>query len=106
MLRSPDYFDAFFGTLPQARALYEEHAELLRANKELAEKNMALKARHEGLRAETQTAFDEAKALQKRWHEQILPTQASAYKVSKARRRFVCNRDLAMHLHAGEPVLD
>lgn len=35
MLRSPAYFDAFFGTLPQTLAMYKEHEELLKANEEL-----------------------------------------------------------------------
>lgn len=35
MLRSPAYFDAFFGTLPQTLAMFKEHEELLKANEEL-----------------------------------------------------------------------
>lgn len=36
MLRTPDYFDAFFGTLPQTIALYKEHEAALKANQEVA----------------------------------------------------------------------
>ena len=35
LLRSPAYFDAFFGTLPQTLAMHKEHEELLKANEEL-----------------------------------------------------------------------
>lgn len=38
MLRSPDYFDAFFGTLPQTRAIYAAHEQALRQNRELTGK--------------------------------------------------------------------
>ena len=36
MLRTPAYFDAFMGTLPQAVALRKEHRDLLERNQALA----------------------------------------------------------------------
>jgi hypothetical protein len=35
MLRTPEYFDSFFGTQPQVEALYKEHREVLQANQEV-----------------------------------------------------------------------
>ena len=35
MLRSPAYFDAFFGTLPQTTTLYKEHQDLLISNEQV-----------------------------------------------------------------------
>lgn len=42
ILRSPAYFDAFFGTLPQTMAMYKEHEELLKANLEVTGKLLLL----------------------------------------------------------------
>jgi len=89
LLRSPEYFDSFFGTLPQTRALYASHEQALRQNQELTDKNLALRERHEALKAETQRAFDDAISLQQRWHSHIQPAQQEVYK------RFTPNVQLA-----------
>lgn len=125
MLRSPAYFDAFFGTLPQTMAMYKEHEELLKANEEVtctrtfsiaplpyianslppspirfvrlhgyprhysptttisttSAKNMALRERHEALKKETSDAFNDARSLQHKWHNEIVPAQDEVYKV-------------------------
>ncbi|CAD6586496.1 MAG: hypothetical protein CYPHOPRED_003558 [Cyphobasidiales sp. Tagirdzhanova-0007] len=80
LLRSPAYFDAFFGTLTQSSLLYKEHEELLSINEQVTAKNVALKERHEQLKQETEAAFREARSLQERWHSHTLPLQNEAYK--------------------------
>ena len=103
MLRTPAYFDAFMGSLPQTVALRKEHRDLLERNQALAgacsaslhrpqasvercchltaDKNMQLREGHEALKRDTQAAFDDARSLQARWHQHVVPTQAEAYKV-------------------------
>ena len=105
MLRTPAYFDAIVGTLPQTVALRKEHRDLLERNQALAsacvrckacivhmhllngvssltaDKNMQLREGHEALKRDTQAAFDDARSLQARWHQHVVPAQAEAYKV-------------------------
>lgn len=48
--------------------------------RDFLEKNIAIRERHEALKAETKQAFDDARSLQQRWHAHILPSQDEAYK--------------------------
>lgn len=47
----------------------------------LVAKNMALKERHEALKRETSEAFNDARSLQHKWHNEIVPAQDEVYKV-------------------------
>jgi len=47
-------------------------------------KNMALRERHETLKKETKDAFNDARSLEHRWHNEIVPAQDEVYKVSTA----------------------
>jgi hypothetical protein len=49
-----------------------------------AAKNMTLREGHEVLKKETSDVFEQARALQHRWHEEIVPTQEEVYKVCRA----------------------
>ena len=61
------YFEAFLHSLPQTRALYATHSELLRRNEAKAARNLERQPALEALRSETQQLFDRAKALETEW---------------------------------------
>ena len=60
-----------------------------------ADKNMQLREGHEALKRDTQAAFDDARSLQARWHQHVVPAQAEAYKVGSLHRcdSVTCNAD-------------
>lgn len=43
---------------------------------------MALRESHEALKKETNDAFNDARSLQHRWHNEIVPAQDEVYKVT------------------------
>lgn len=69
LLIDPVYFQAIFHSLEQVKSLYQAQAELGSANESIAKHNLSLQEELYNLRTETQEAFDEAKALEKRWKE-------------------------------------
>ncbi|KAJ3550889.1 hypothetical protein NMY22_g152 [Coprinellus aureogranulatus] len=69
LLNDPAYFQAVFHSLDRVKDLYRAQAELGLANETIARNNLAHQESLYKLRAETQAAFDEAKALEKRWKE-------------------------------------
>ncbi|KAG2009949.1 hypothetical protein CC2G_012816 [Coprinopsis cinerea AmutBmut pab1-1] len=69
LLEDPTYFQAIFHSLQRVKDLYNQQAELGSANESIAKNNLALQQPLYKLREETQAAFDEAKALEKRWLE-------------------------------------
>jgi len=69
LLADPLYFQAIFHSLPRVHDLYRAQAELGLANETIAKNNLALQDGLYRLRADTQAAFDEAKALEARWKE-------------------------------------
>ncbi|CAO1615007.1 unnamed protein product [Parajaminaea phylloscopi] len=64
---SEAYFEAFVDSLPEVRALFEEHSKLLRDNEGKAARNLALQPQLENLRAETQQYYDRAAAAEAEW---------------------------------------
>ncbi|KAG9050110.1 hypothetical protein FS837_007634 [Tulasnella sp. UAMH 9824] len=97
LLADPTYFQATFFSLDKVKVLLKSQAELGTANEALAqyqrgagtsyltthnraaaERNLALQEELYRLRAETQAAFDDAKALQARWKE-VDKEQKDAY---------------------------
>ncbi|KAG5648363.1 hypothetical protein DXG03_004935 [Asterophora parasitica] len=69
LLTDPLYFQAIFHSLDRVKALYQAQAELGMANESIANNNLRLQESLYKLRSDTQEAFDEAKALEKRWKE-------------------------------------
>lgn len=69
LLTDPQYFQAIFHSLPRVKELMQAQSELGMANQSIAENNLSLQPQLYALRAETQKAFDEAKALETRWKE-------------------------------------
>ncbi|KAF6757593.1 hypothetical protein DFP72DRAFT_809188 [Ephemerocybe angulata] len=69
LLNDPVYFQAIFHSLDRVKDMYRAQAELGMANESIAENNVTLQEPLYNLRAETQAAFDDAKALEKRWKE-------------------------------------
>lgn len=97
MLNDQQYFQAVFHSLPRVKAMLQAQAELGLANEELAstcslfilrtvnliafqENNLAMQEELYKLRAETKDAFDEAKALEARWHK-LEKEQRDVYQV-------------------------
>ncbi|KIO34586.1 hypothetical protein M407DRAFT_240448 [Tulasnella calospora MUT 4182] len=78
LLADPTYFQATFFSLDKVKVLLKSQAELGTANEALAQRNLALQEELYRLRAETQAAFDDAKALQARWKE-VDKEQKDAY---------------------------
>ncbi|KAG8901996.1 hypothetical protein FRB99_004980 [Tulasnella sp. 403] len=78
LLSDPLYFQAIFFSLNRVKDLQKAQAELGSANENLAKRNLALQEELFRLRAETQAAFDEAKALRVRWKE-VEREQKDAY---------------------------
>lgn len=110
---SEAYFEAFVDSLPEVRALFEEHAKLLRENEERAcefsheggsiykqhgyatsepfsfvpvARNLAMQPQLEALRAETQHYYDRAAAAESEW-PRVEAEMKEAYKVSAHRPR-------------------
>ncbi|GAA98381.1 uncharacterized protein L969DRAFT_93024 [Mixia osmundae IAM 14324] len=79
LLSDPEYFDAFFGTLPSTIALYDEHDALLRANEELTARNLDYRPKLDTLRSETALAFQSALDSKVIWAT-VEKDQAEAYK--------------------------
>ncbi|EIN12713.1 hypothetical protein PUNSTDRAFT_111109 [Punctularia strigosozonata HHB-11173 SS5] len=69
MMSDQTYFQAIFHSLEQVKSLYQAQAELGMANETIARNNLAQQDDLYRIRAETQAAFDEAKALESRWKE-------------------------------------
>ncbi|KAF5382566.1 hypothetical protein D9615_002885 [Tricholomella constricta] len=69
LLTDPLYFQAIFHSLDRVKALYQAQSELGMANESIASNNLRLQDSLYKLRSDTQEAFDEAKALEKRWNE-------------------------------------
>ncbi|KIY53515.1 hypothetical protein FISHEDRAFT_33203 [Fistulina hepatica ATCC 64428] len=69
LLNDPVYFQAIFYSLPRVKAMYEAQNELGMANESIAKSNLAMQDDLYALRAQTQEAFDEAKAMESRWKE-------------------------------------
>ncbi|KAF9513438.1 hypothetical protein BS47DRAFT_1317503 [Hydnum rufescens UP504] len=69
LISDPAFFHATFHSLPAVKALLHAQTELGMANESIAKRNLALQDHVYRLRAETQDAFSEAKALQVRQKE-------------------------------------
>ncbi|KAH6911455.1 hypothetical protein BKA70DRAFT_1099255 [Coprinopsis sp. MPI-PUGE-AT-0042] len=69
LLQNPTYFQAIFHSLQRVKDLYNQQAELGLANESIAKNNVAIQDNLYHLREETQNAFNEAKAYEKRWQE-------------------------------------
>ncbi|ESK95763.1 williams-beuren syndrome critical region [Moniliophthora roreri MCA 2997] len=69
LLNDHTYFQAIFHSLPRVKAMYEAQADLGMANETIAKNNLSTQDSLYALRAETQAAFDEAKALEARWKD-------------------------------------
>ncbi|PWN19136.1 hypothetical protein BCV69DRAFT_251465 [Microstroma glucosiphilum] len=64
---SDAYLEAFVDSLPEVRALFDEHARLLKESEAKAARNLALQPGLEALRAETQHYHDRAVAAEQQW---------------------------------------
>jgi len=69
LISDPAFFHATFHSLPAVKAILHAQTELGMANESIAKRNLALQDHVYRLRAETQDAFSEAKALQVRQKE-------------------------------------
>lgn len=100
------YFEAFFDSLPEVRALYDQHARLLQRNEQAAgtssrpptdrrtdppARNLALRPELEALRADTRSTFERARALETEWGVAAGEMQ-EAYKVCGVARAAAADR--------------
>ncbi|CAO1633218.1 unnamed protein product [Sympodiomycopsis kandeliae] len=61
------YFEAFVDSLPEVRAMLDEHSKLLKENESKAARNLSLQPQLEATRAETQQYHDRALAAEAEW---------------------------------------
>ncbi|CAO1636463.1 unnamed protein product [Jaminaea pallidilutea] len=64
------YFEAFVDSLPEVRAMLDEHIQMLRSNEEKAQRNLSMQPALEALRSETQQLYDRAIAAEAEWPKQ------------------------------------